>query len=138
MELAGEKYYQRGVAYFKDGCVLEVTPDSPGIFARVQGTGSCPYAVRLWVANGELDWGCTCPIGQQGQFCKHTVATALAWLEAGPTHDAPSGNIDIRDVLDTADPAILAECLKRRVVWDDDLSAEVALAVRAAASIRKS
>ena len=45
--------------------------------------GNLPYAVRLWIsADDELDGACTCPHAQDGNFCKHLVALALAWRAA--------------------------------------------------------
>jgi len=35
----------------------------------------------LWEAGDSVGYDCDCPVGQEGDFCKHCVATALAWLE---------------------------------------------------------
>lgn len=40
--------------------------------------GTMPYAVELWVgSSGETGWSCTCPVAEDGRFCKHAVAVAL-------------------------------------------------------------
>ena len=76
--LAGDRYYQRGVDYFQRGRVsfLEVSGNS--IHSVVTGTER--YAVLLRAKAKTLDHHCECPLGIDGEFCKHCVATALAWL----------------------------------------------------------
>jgi hypothetical protein len=32
-------------------------------------------------SDGELEYECNCPVGDEGTFCKHAVAVALSWLE---------------------------------------------------------
>ena len=81
--LAGERYFDRGEAYFADGAVTSLRPDGGGIKAAVQGTRR--YRVHLWVEDGELGHRCTCPIGYAGGFCKHCVAAGLAWHASGGT-----------------------------------------------------
>jgi uncharacterized Zn finger protein len=39
--------------------------------AKVQGTR--PYRVELWIEEGDLEYSCTCPVGADGEFCKHCV-----------------------------------------------------------------
>ena len=78
--LAGERYFERGADYFDGGAVVHLRSGEEWIAARVQGTETCPYAVRFWLEKQDLQWGCTCPLGLEGEFCKHLVATGLAWL----------------------------------------------------------
>ena len=40
--------------------------------------GSVPYQVRIEHGRHGLEHGCTCPVGAEGGFCKHSVATTLA------------------------------------------------------------
>jgi uncharacterized Zn finger protein len=35
----------------------------------------------LWDDGDSIGYDCDCPVGLRGDFCKHCVATALAWLE---------------------------------------------------------
>ena len=79
--LAGEAYFERGVNYFARGAVTGLSLKDGKVAATVQGTR--PYRVRLWVDSGSLDWSCTCPLGQEGEACKHVVAAGLAWLAGG-------------------------------------------------------
>ena len=36
--------------------------------------------MTLTFDEGVLDYTCNCPVGSEGTFCKHCIATALAWL----------------------------------------------------------
>jgi uncharacterized Zn finger protein len=78
--LASPQSIVRGEQYLADGRVREVVEDGPTLTATVDGT--YPYQVRLWIDRGGLEYTCSCPVGEVGEFCKHCVATALAWLPA--------------------------------------------------------
>ena len=90
--LAGDRYYSRGEEYFQQRRVRSIAPTPKGLVATVRGARD--YEVRLEDDDGILDYACDCPIGDEGFFCKHCVAAALAWLDAyereGRT-DAPDG-----------------------------------------------
>lgn len=75
---AGERAFARGVAYFEAGAVTGLVVTDGTINARVEGDAE--YAVQLWAESGSLGWSCTCPVGDQGDCCKHVVAAGLAWL----------------------------------------------------------
>ncbi len=77
-QLAGEKFFARGEQYFAGGHVRQLHAGSDRATARVVGTQT--YRVKLWRARSELHWSCTCPLGREATFCKHTVAVGLAWL----------------------------------------------------------
>jgi uncharacterized Zn finger protein len=81
-KLVDEKTLARGGDYFKRGAVtlVEVLPSE--VVAEVLGTDS--YDVRIYAADkGKLGYECNCPMGHDGVFCKHCVATALAWFGQG-------------------------------------------------------
>lgn len=78
--LADEKTFQRGLDYFHAGAVGLIDERNGALHANVQGTHR--YRVVLAAADGDLQSACSCPVGQQGIFCKHAVAVALAWLES--------------------------------------------------------
>lgn len=133
-KLAGEKYFERGVEYFEAETVIRLAADDAGIHARVQGTEFYPYTSRLWLGKKELDWGCTCPLGVEGEFCKHLVATGLAWLAGAFTDDKPeySEALDgLREHLKTLDKPALIELLWRHAASDEQLLEELMLATRA-------
>lgn len=77
-KLAGGRALARGRDYFERGCVKALTRDGASLTGVVAGTSS--YAVRLWVRDSSLAYSCTCPQGEEGEFCKHCVALSLAWL----------------------------------------------------------
>lgn len=133
-ELAGEKYFERGLAYFEAGSVIHLRCREDGISARVLGTQPCPYLVRFWLVDREMHWGCTCPLGVEGAFCKHLVATGLAWLSGGAIEDEPDTSDELQGVrvfLETIDKQTLVELIGRKALWDDGLVAELMLAARA-------
>ena len=75
---AGERSFERGEDYFASGQVMSLVEDSGTVAAKVRGTR--PYRVKLWAEDGEIRHSCTCPVGEEGAFCKHCVAVGLAWL----------------------------------------------------------
>ena len=81
--MAGARPFERGEDYFAAGQVRALVRHEEAITAKVLGTRE--YRVKLWVANGDLEFSCTCPVGTDGAFCKHCVAVGLAWL--GQDHE---------------------------------------------------
>lgn len=80
--MAGEDYYQRGLRYYLDGHVSSLEGHDDVIRAVV--SGSEPYSVTLTPGDQRLHHSCDCPLGVEGEFCKHCVAVALAWLSRHP------------------------------------------------------
>lgn len=76
--LAGDRTFQRGLDYYLDGRVESMDETEDGLRAMV--AGSRDYQVTLASDEGILDYSCECPQGEDGAFCKHCVAAALAWL----------------------------------------------------------
>lgn len=92
-DLAGATYWKRGEAYFRDGHAELQSFDATAASAVV--LGSEPYRVELRhdaSRSGADAWRgtCACPLGQDGETCKHIVAAALSWQAAlaGETADA--------------------------------------------------
>ncbi|HIJ81151.1 MAG TPA: hypothetical protein HPP76_05535 [Desulfuromonadales bacterium] len=90
--LAGGRSFMRGEEYFDEGAVGPVSEKSGVISAKIHGSRT--YDVRLKVvsdmnAQVKLDYTCTCPVGQDGDFCKHCVALGLAWLEKTDDNKIP-------------------------------------------------
>ena len=87
LELAGETYFERGEGYHRGGHVHDLVEHAGVVVAKVVGTED--YRVRLWSEDG-LDFACDCPLGVDGEFCKHCVAAGLAWLDGDfSEHDIP-------------------------------------------------
>ena len=78
LDLADKAYFKRGQEYFADRCVEDFRQTGDSIRATV--LGSSLYSVRIWLVSGQISYSCDCPIGREGEFCKHLVAASLAWL----------------------------------------------------------
>ena len=87
-DLAGTSTFQRGEEYFANEAVSRVRVVEEKVSARVEGSDT--YQVELWNDDGDLDYECSCPQGDEGNFCKHCVAVGLAWL-AGKKIEGKSG-----------------------------------------------
>ncbi|MBI4481544.1 MAG: SWIM zinc finger family protein [Acidobacteria bacterium] len=91
--------------------------------------GTRPYRVKLWLQDGELEYSCTCPVGNDGAFCKHCVAVGLAWLAQGEVEKAPGRKRskpavtmdDVRAYLAGQDKNVLADMLMEQAMDDDRL-----------------
>src|SRR5688572_4970950 len=69
-DLAGPRSFARGLAYHGQGRVELEADDGKRVTAIVRG--SMPYRVELR-RGPQLAWSCTCPVGEDGDFCKHCV-----------------------------------------------------------------
>src|SRR5271165_3068365 len=119
-KLADTGSLSRGMAYFHDGAVGLLDADEYEVRASVRGTHR--YRVRLTAgSDGELEYECDCPVGDDGTFCKHAVAVALSWLEnageevfepsekesAKPRKKRKTHDEQIREYLETLDESAL-------------------------------
>ncbi len=129
LELAGNRYYWRGNEYFEDKAVTSLKDIDGVITGKVQGTR--PYKVQLWIEDGELEHECSCPLGEEYEFCKHCVAVGLAWLsrdkkaplaEAGKNASNSIGEKDVRDFLIGKSKEALVEMLLEQCEEDDRLN----------------
>jgi uncharacterized Zn finger protein len=77
-QVAGDLYYKRGVDYHRRDLVVSLERSGNTLEAIVSGTED--YAVTLFSDGKKFIYSCECPLGDEGRFCKHCVATALAWL----------------------------------------------------------
>ena len=129
-ELAGDRYFERGERYFRNGAVINVRRRGDGIAARVIGTE--PYVAGMWLAGRALRWGCSCPLGVEGAFCKHLVATGLA-RRSGHAGDrkAIAEMKRVEALLDPLDRQRLTELIADRAMWDEPFYEELLLAARA-------
>lgn len=113
-DYAGAKIFDRGLGYVRGGAVADLVDTGHTVKALV--VGSDEYRVVLRAERGALGYSCTCPMGTDGDFCKHVVATGLAWLaqrsngkDAPPSSATPSDFDALRDYLDREDkPALVA------------------------------
>jgi uncharacterized Zn finger protein len=127
-ELAGKRSFERGVAYFEDGAVLSFNQVGSTVKARVLGIEE--YRVSLRAEGSGLGWSCTCPLGDEGEFCKHAVAAGLAWLARKGTDEAPGRDADddlarIRAYLEPQSKKALVELLLDAAAEEPDLHARI-------------
>lgn len=73
--IAGDKVFDRGVAYHKEGAVDITNLEENCVRASI--VGSKIYEAELKLANGKISGHCSCPADRDFGFCKHLVATAL-------------------------------------------------------------
>ena len=125
--MADVRSFARGEDYFARKRVGSIVEYEGTITAKVQGTW--PYQVELWVEKGKLAYSCTCPVGEDGAFCKHCVAVGLAWLEQReggerrrekPARPAVTMD-DVREYLVRQNKEALVEMLMKQAVDDDGL-----------------
>jgi uncharacterized Zn finger protein len=105
-ELASNHAFERGERYFRDKRVVELHQREGTLHAKVRGASD--YRVRIWVKSGGLAYQCECPVGGDGAFCKHCVATALTWLAEAPR---PAEHDALRTALGTCPRETLATLL---------------------------
>jgi uncharacterized Zn finger protein len=133
--LAGGRSFERGEDYFAGGRVGDLAEDRGKVVAEVHGTRT--YRVALWAEGGALEYSCTCPVGQDGDFCKHCVAVGLTWLDPG--RDAPKAlrkrekpSVTMKDVrgwLANQDPQKLVDLLMEQAMADGRLQQRLVLEV---------
>ncbi len=108
--------YDRGDRYWQQGRVLSCVQQGDGIAGVVAGKND--YTVRLFTHGSRLISQCSCPVGDDGAFCKHAVALALHYLEP-PAAAATSGPVfESRKELE-------AWCIEHQVSHELEVSAEV-------------
>ena len=124
--IVGSQTFERGEKCFAAKRVQQVEVTRGELRGRVMPTerDRAPYVVRLWMRDEGLAYECTCPIGRKLQFCKHTVAIALAHLD-NERAEAERGLHILREALFTVQPTALVERLlilaRRNPEWADEL-----------------
>jgi uncharacterized Zn finger protein len=132
-QFAGWKSFERGLDYLDMVGELAVTPT--GFAATVRGRDD--YAVFLETGSGQLRGECSCPYGQEGNFCKHCVAVGLIVLQARESlpklaEQARARQAAVDHWLESlSKDELLAEL---RALIDDDLDVRRRLELRAAAA----
>jgi uncharacterized Zn finger protein len=105
--LASARSFARGREYYEDGVVGSVAVSNDTLHGTVIGTEE--YKVRLAVKNEALDHYCSCPFAAKGEFCKHCVAVALAWLEPSKKTPEPSNAPGVVVKLGDVHPWLLSQ-----------------------------
>lgn len=117
--LAGEVAFGRGLEYYREGMVVGWNREGATITADVEGSER--YRVVLKPGKRGLAGGCDCPASEGIDFCKHCVATALAYRADQAKHSRlTEGNATdrIRAYLQQMDKASLVEALESLIDSD--------------------
>jgi uncharacterized Zn finger protein len=122
-KMAGGRSFERGKDYFSEGYVHGLAELDGTITAKVSGRRE--YRVKLWIKDSSLEYFCSCPVGADGDFCKHCVAVGLAWLNpdkgaAGSSKPSVSTD-DMRSFLAAQPKEALVALLMEQAMDDDRL-----------------
>jgi len=115
---------ERGRDYYERGLVRDLTEHNGSIIARVKGGHT--YTVKMDIDVGDdFDYSCTCPMNDEGEFCKHCVAAALAWIDSKESKNKkipPVLNFnDVENYLHTLDKSLLVEMLMEQAQENETL-----------------
>jgi uncharacterized Zn finger protein len=128
LALAGKTIFERGEEYAAIGTVTSLRMIRNTIIGTVSGSSFDDYKIVLTPGPRSLDYECSCPMGEEGGFCKHVVATGLVWLEhggkSGNRRKSPALTDDtelIRDYLLAQPREILTGWLLEQCVRDEEL-----------------
>ena len=137
---AGPASYERGERYATTQRVKKLKATRSELSATVAGTSQ--YRVRIWAEEGDLNFSCTCPVGETEEFCKHCVAAGLVWLGAaratqGATEwsEPARPDVDLRGYLLTRAKETLVEILIERAAEDELFGGRLALQAAKAAAV---
>lgn len=124
--LATARSFARGEAYFNDGRVHGLAAHAGTCTAIVRGQDD--YSVTLRSTEHEIKYSCDCPIGLEGEFCKHLVAVGLASLNPAPENKGKPSNRkgtaskdDLRAYLERQDKDTLVAMLAREAMENRNL-----------------
>jgi uncharacterized Zn finger protein len=126
--LADRPSFERGAGYADAGRVKNLKIADDEATASVRGTRQ--YRVRLWLEKGAPAYSCTCPVGEDGLFCKHCVAVGLKLSEGdAPTSrlDPRRPTVDLRRHLEGLDKSRLVELLLEETENDELLQGRLLL-----------
>jgi uncharacterized Zn finger protein len=124
--LADAGSLERGADYAARGRVHGLIHDGDTVVAEVMG--SRRYRVRLWAEDGRIAHACTCPVGEEGLFCKHCVAVGLAWVAArAPAAEPRPSLADLRAHLSALPREALVELLMEQASVDERLQRRLLL-----------
>ncbi|RTL34685.1 MAG: hypothetical protein EKK49_08340 [Rhodocyclaceae bacterium] len=140
---ASDKTFMRGRDYFNGGAVQTLESDESTVSADVLGTQRYEVVLLAGV-DGELEFECDCPVGEDGIFCKHAVAVGLAWMaaqdRAEPGESSPqskprrSKHIRLHDYVGGLSPDELRQWLLQAAEQDHDLRDRLLFAAAAEAA----
>ena len=122
--LVGARTFERGGRCFKARRVVKVEVDAGQLRGTVRPSesGRADYEVRVWTKEDGIAYRCTCPVGEEGRFCKHAVAIALAHLD-NAEREAMAAFDHVAATLMTMPRELLLRKLAERARTDEHLRA---------------
>ena len=109
--LFADRIRERGLDYYLDGCVDEVSCTDDTVSATVHGTED--YEVNLVIENGiVLDMDCDCPYAEDGSHCKHEAALLYYIEDESATANDDTSEYMV-DKTGVASPAVRSDELER-------------------------
>lgn len=137
---AGPASFARGERYATTQRVKELKTTGSELSANVTGTSQ--YQVRIWAEEADLNFSCTCPVGETEEFCKHCVAAGLVWLAGTAVSEGAIGgqdpdqpHVDLRYYLLSRSKETLVELLMERAAEDELFGGRLALRAAKAAAV---
>jgi uncharacterized Zn finger protein len=117
MKLAGPRTFARGDSYQRRGKVEGVGRCGSTVTATVRGTDT--YRVKISFGENPT-WGCSCPAGADGAFCKHCAALAIDLLapEERKPFRATSRGYDLSERVRSLSRAELEEIVRLAALRD--------------------
>ena len=138
--MAGPASFERGERYASARRVKNLKFEDSALSATVEGTRR--YRVWIRVDAGDLEYSCSCPMGQAETFCKHCVATGLVWLrqtagtEGLPEIQPPgTATIDLRSYLAAQNKEALVDLILERAEGDELFEGKLFLLAAKAAAL---
>lgn len=99
---------ERGLRYYEEGAVTEVTETETGYEAVVEGSET--YSVEIEIRDERIyDMWCSCPYAEDGNYCKHMAAVLYEIAQE-------------ERVQETASPSSLSSGLLPKICSDRELS----------------
>jgi uncharacterized Zn finger protein len=125
--IANDRSFTRGEVYFEEGRVHSLATDEEAVTAIVRGQDD--YFITLRPTDREIEYSCNCPIGLEGEFCKHLVAAGLAWLNSDAEDKGKTGKKrkraatedELRTFLEAQEKDTLVAMLARAAIENRDL-----------------
>jgi hypothetical protein len=124
-ESCNHEVFKRGEVYYKNNKVNNRRKKDSKIYARVKGTRN--YGVVIQNDGEKLTTYCSCPYYFDDKFCKHIVATGLAFIEE------PESFIDMKlmkDKIYNQEQNLLAELMSMVVEIYPDLVDDMGLHIK--------
>lgn len=128
--MAGQITFERGEHYFARGKVASLLEYQGMIIAKVSGNNS--YQVKLRIEDSKIQFSCTCPMGQEGVFCKHNVAVGLACLDRKTSGLVEEPTITMNHVgrwLESQNKEVLVKIIVEQALNDERLLRQLFLKV---------